>query len=289
VSIQGDVVITVIIPTFNRRLFLEQAIRSVLAQAASGLELLVVDDGSTDGTDILVRKFAAHADIPMRYIRQENRGAAAARNLGIMNASGELICFLDSDDRFLPGKIARQQQVLEESACLVSHTFEQWLRRGVHLNQKRKHLPPDGDIFAACLPMCVVGMSTVMVRREVFARYGLFDESLPCCEDYEYWLRVSAGERFRLVPQPLTVKNGGRDDQLSVIHRAGMDKFRIRTLVKLLESCPLNEDQYRMTVRELQRKCEIYGKGCIKHGRIEEGGTYLRLPDAYITGPTPRG
>jgi glycosyltransferase involved in cell wall biosynthesis len=278
---KGDVVITVIIPTFNRRLFLEQAICSVLAQAASGLELLVVDDGSTDGTDILVREFAGHADIPVRYIRQGNRGAAAARNLGIINASGDLICFLDSDDHFLPGKTARQKQVLEESACLVSHTFEQWLRGGVHFNQKRKHLPPDGDIFAACLPMCVVGMSTVMVRREVFARYGMFDESLPCCEDYEYWLRVSAREQFRLVPLPLTVKNGGRDDQLSVIHRAGMDKFRIRALVKLLESSPLTEDQYRLTVRELQRKCEIYGKGCIKHGRIEEGRTYLRLPDAY--------
>ena len=214
--------ITIIIPTFNRISFLEQAIRSVLEQRVSRLELLIVDDGSTDGTDMLVRDLADHAVIPVRYLYQENKGAAAARNLGIRNALGELICFLDSDDRFLSNKLALQQQVLEESGCLVSHTFEQWQRRGKHLNQKRKHQPPDGEIFAACLPMCVVGMSTVMVRREVFDRYGIFDESLPCCEDYDYWLRVSAGERFSLVPLPLTIKNGGRDDQLSVIHRAGI-------------------------------------------------------------------
>lgn len=276
--------ITVIIPTYNRRLFLEEAILSVLRQSFSNLELLIVDDGSTDGTDILVRDIAGRSDIPVRYIRQENRGAAAARNLGITNANGELICFLDSDDRFLPDKIARQKQLLENSACLVSHTFEQWLRRGAHLNQKRKHRPPDGNIFAACLPMCVVGMSTVMVRREVFAGYGMFDESLPCCEDYEYWLRVSTRERFLLVPEPLTVKNGGRDDQLSIIHRAGMDRYRIHALVKLLENTLLTKEQYQMTVKELQRKCEIYGKGCIKHGRMEEGDRYLRIPDTYFSG-----
>jgi glycosyltransferase involved in cell wall biosynthesis len=273
--------ITVIIPTYNRRPFLEQAIKSVLEQTVSPAELLIVDDGSTDGTDVLVREFAEYSDIPVQYVFQENKGAAAARNLGIRKASGDLICFLDSDDYFVPDKIALQKHILKESDCLISHTGEQWLRRGKYLNQKKKHQPPDGSIFASCLTMCVVGMSTVMVRRELFERYGMFDESLPCCEDYDYWLRVSTREQFKLVPQPLTVKNGGRDDQLSVIYRAGMDKYRISSLVNLLENILLTDHQYRKALGELKRKCTIYGNGCIKYGRIDEGNRYLQIPEKY--------
>lgn len=273
--------ITVIIPTYNRRSFLEQAILSVLNQTLPCTELIVVDDGSTDGTEMLVREFASHADISIRYIFQKNKGASSARNQGIRQAVGNMICFLDSDDRFMPNKIAFQKQALDESGCSVSHTCEQWLRRGKHLNQKQKHQPPDGYIFSDCLPMCVVGMSTVMIRRELFDKYGMFDESLPCCEDYDYWLRVSTIEKFKLVSQPLTVKNGGREDQLSVIYRAGMDKFRINSLVNLLENNTLTDEQYRLTACELKCKCEVYGKGCIKHGREEEGTSYLQIPLKY--------
>ncbi|MCL7488804.1 MAG: glycosyltransferase family 2 protein [Desulfobulbaceae bacterium] len=273
--------LSVIIPTYNRRSFLEQAIRSVLDQSQPCDELIVVDDGSTDTTKGLVRGMAERSAIPVRYLYQENRGAAAARNLGIREAAGDLICFLDSDDRFVAHKLAVQKRVLEESNCLVSHTGEKWLRRGRHLNQKRRHQPPDGYIFAACLRMCVVGMSTVLARRELFQRYGMFDQSLPCCEDYDFWLRVSCREQFRLVPQPLTIKNGGRDDQLSVIHRRGMDRFRIRALVNLLDRGVLNSGQYSQAVQELRRKCAIYGNGCIKHGRIEEGRKYLAMPEKY--------
>lgn len=273
--------ITVIIPTYNRHAFLRQAIMSVLEQSASCAELIVVDDGSTDDTDILVGEIAGQSHIPVRYIYQKNKGASAARNQGIRQAVGDLICFLDSDDCFMPNKIALQKRILEESGSLVSHTCEQWLRRGKHLNQKHKHSPPDGYIFSESLPMCVVGMSTVMACKELFDKYGMFDENLPCCEDYDYWLRVGINEKFILVPQPLTVKNGGRNDQLSVIYRTGMDRFRISSLVNLLENNILSDEQYRLTVRELKRKCQIYGEGCIKHGRIEEGNRYLQLIDNY--------
>lgn len=273
--------ISVIIPTYNRAGWLAECVSSVAAQTLPPSEILIVDDGSTDHTPQVVAQLARESALPLRFIHQDNRGAAAARNTGIRAARGAVLCFLDSDDRFVPEKIASQLARLRASPCLLSHTSESWLRRGRPLPQKKKHQPPHGDIFRASLAMCVVGMSTVMARREVFARYGLFDETLPCCEDYEFWLRVGSRERFLLVDQPLTVKNGGRPDQLSVRYRMGMDRYRIRSLVKLLEGGWLSAEQSLLAVRELERKCEIYGRGCIKHGRGEEGEMYLRLPDRF--------
>jgi len=283
-------VISVIIPTYNRASYLERTIGSVLAQRLACDELVVVDDGSTDGTAVLVERLAAASVVPIRLYRQENQGAAAARNLGIRKARGELLAFLDSDDWWLPHKLARQTAAMTARPdVLISHTREIWFRRGQRVNQKKKHDPPHGDVFTASVGMCVVGMSTVMARRELFARYGLFDESLPCCEDYDLWLRVGCREPFLLVPEPLTGKDGGRADQLSVIHRMGMDIFRIRALCRLLDSGVLHPEQHRVATAELARKCLIYGHGCIKHGRIEEGTRYLALAGHYqsIEGHTP--
>lgn len=273
--------ISVIIPTYNRRSYLKQALDSVLVQTSPCNEVIIVDDGSVDGTGEFVSAYSSKTPHPLRYFYQDNKGAAAARNLGISVAEGDILCFLDSDDYFLPEKIEMQKKVLEEIGALVSFTNEQWLRRGIHLNKKQKHNPSDGYIFPQCLPMCVVGMSTVMVRKELFDKYGLFDESLPCCEDYDLWLRVSSKEEFRLVPKQLTVKNGGRPDQLSVIHRVGMDKYRIKSLANLLDQTNLTDDQYLLAVKELKRKCKIYGEGCIKHGRVAEGKRYLKLSSKY--------
>jgi hypothetical protein len=168
-----------------------------------------------------------------------------------------------------------------DSELLISHTREIWYRGGKRVNQKKKHDPPSGNIFAASLKMCVVGMSTTMARRQLFERYGLFDETLPCCEDYDLWLRVSYNEPFFLVSEPLTAKDGGREDQLSAMHRLGMDVYRIRSLCKLLDSTVLNSQQQQAAVAELARKCGIYGQGCTKHGRPDEGAEYAALATKY--------
>ncbi len=278
--------ISVIIPTWNRVGLLEKAIGSVLAQTRPCDELIVVDDGSTDATADLVRTMAALSGHEIRYIHQENRGAAAARNRGIALAGGDLLCFLDSDDWWDPEKLAVQERAMQAHPdLLVSHTREIWFRRGRRVNQKKKHEPPGGRIFSRCLAMCVVGMSTVMVRAEFFQMHGLFDESLVCCEDYDLWLRASVHEEFLLVEQPLTLKDGGRPDQLSSRYRMGMDTFRIRSICRLLEQAALTPEQRRLALAELERKCIIYGKGCIRHGRREEGESYLALPDRYRAAP----
>jgi len=276
--------ISVIIPTYNRKKYLQRAIDSVVAQSRQPDELLIIDDGSTDDTAALVEQYASNTPFPLRYFYQENMGAAAARNLGISRAQGDVLCFLDSDDWWVKKKLALQEKaLLAHSNVLITHSREIWYRNGVRVNQKKKHAPGNGHIFSACLKMCVVGMSTVMARKELFARYGLFNASLPCCEDYDLWLRVACEHPFYLLDQALTEKEGGRDDQLSVIYRMGMDKYRIRSLCDLLQGSNLTAEQYRETVKELERKCRIYGQGCLKHGRKEEGQRFLALAERYTT------
>lgn len=274
--------ISVIIPTYNRSDFLERAILSVANQIFPCSELIIVDDGSSDETGKTVERLARQLSFPLKYFYQENKGAAAARNTGLRNASYRHICFLDSDDRFMPEKLSSQLKAMQQTGYLISHTREIWFRRGKLLNQKKKHRPRGGYIFKKCLQMCVVGMSTVMADRSLFDKYGYFDESLPCCEDYDFWLRVSVREKFLLVPHQLTIKDGGRDDQLSVVYRMGMDRYRVQSIVNLLENVSLDESQYALALTELEKKCAIYGNGCLKHGREEEGEYYLRLPDAYV-------
>ena len=268
--------ISVIIPTYNRAQRLKKAIDSVLAQSHRNFELIVVDDGSDDNTAELIDKY--NADIV--YIRQENRVPAAARNRGIEKARHNLLAFLDSDDWFAENKLETQIEAMDQNpSYLISHTDEIWYRNGQLLNQKLKHKKNSGDIFGQSLELCAVGMSTIMICKEIFERYGLFDEEYPCCEDYEFWLRISAEEKFLLVEEPLTLKDGGRDDQLSTIYRTGMDKFRIQAIMKILASGRLTGGQTGVARRELERKCRIYGTGCIKHGRKEEGQYYLNLPE----------
>jgi len=268
--------ISVIIPTYNRAPNLKQAIDSVLIQSHKDFELIVVDDGSDDNTAELI------ADYPHEivYLKQENRGPAAARNRGIKKARYNILAFLDSDDWFAGNKLATQIKAMQQNPIFsISHTNEIWYRKGQIFNQKFKHKKNSGDIFDQSLQLCAVSMSTVMLKKEIFERYGSFDEEFPCCEDYEFWLRVSAEEKFLLVEEPLTLKDGGRADQVSTIYRTGMDKFRIQAIMKILASGRLNDYQTDIARQELERKCRIYGTGCIKHGKSAEGKYYLDLPE----------
>lgn len=266
--------VSVIIPTYNRAEFLAGSISSVLNQEYQEFELVVVDDGSIDTTTQLLAEFGDR----LRIVTQQNLGASAARNAGIRAARYDLLAFLDSDDRFAPGKLVTQAAAMAEHPdALISHTDEVWFRNNQLLNQKKIHTRSGGDLFAKSLRICVVGMSTVMVRRGLFDEVGIFDETLPCCEDYDLWLRVACRFPFLLVAAPLTIKHGGRPDQLSRIHRVGMDRFRIRALKKILDSDDLDPDQERLARIEFIRKCEIYGRGCMKHGRNVEGEHYLQL------------
>lgn len=270
--------ISVIIPTHNRAELLKRAICSVLDQRLACDQLIVVDDGSTDDTQKMLHDLA-RKESRLEVLRQDQRGVASARNRGLEASRGELIAFLDSDDCWLPDKLRMQAAAMQaQPEYCISHTREIWYRRDVRVNQKKKYDPPHGDVFSASLPMCVIGMSTIMARPQFFARHGLFDEQFPCCEDYELWLRAAAAQEiFLLIPHPLTAKHGGRPDQLSVIHRMGMDVYHIRVLLRLLENKALQPKQRQLAAQTLVKKCRIYGQGCHRHGRPEEAEQYLQL------------
>jgi glycosyltransferase involved in cell wall biosynthesis len=275
--------VSVIIPTYNRASLLERAIQSVLQQKGFAGELLIVDDGSTDETAEVVNDISSPDNIQIRYHRRiSNCGPASARNFGVSVAKHPLIAFLDSDDHWFPDKMKRQLEVLQKNPEFrICHTGEKWLRRGVHLNQKNIHKPRHGDIFAHCLKLCAVGMSTVVIYKSLFIECGGFDTSLPCCEDYDLWIRLSCYHKFLLLPDPLIVKEGGRVDQLSHMYRVGMDQYRIYALEKLIQNESLQREQLQLAINELTEKCRVYGSGCIKHGQAERGRRYLSIPEKY--------
>ena len=268
--------VSVIIPTYNRGWIIKEAIDSVLAQDYTEFELIVVDDGSTDHTSDVLDSYGD--DIKVLF--QKNKGVSAARNRGIAEASGKFIAFLDSDDLWLPQKLTVQIEFFNQTPdALICQTEEVWIRNGLRVNPKKRHKKPSGMIFNPSLELCLVSPSAVMIQRSLFGRVGKFDETLPACEDYDLWLRISCRFPVHLIDTPLIIKRGGHGDQLS--SRAGLDRFRIKAIEKIIKRGILSDDQYRAAVKTLKKKCDIYAAGCRKRGREEEVRYYTSLSKKY--------
>lgn len=259
--------VSVIIPAFNRVEFLPRAIDSVLNQEGTvpEIEVILVDDGSTDGTGMTIRKRYPH----IHYLRQEHTGVSAARNAGIRAAAGDWIALLDSDDAWHPRKLAVQSALLgARPANRVVHCDETWLRNGIHLNQKKKHRKRGGRIFRYCLPLCVISPSAAVIHKGVFEDVGYFDETLPVCEDYELWLRVCSKYPVLFSGEKLVFKHGGHDDQLSRRYW-GMDRFRIRAIAGMIRRGGLAAVDRDCALRTLHEKIGIYLSGAEKRGNTE--------------------
>lgn len=253
--------ISVIIPSWNRAEQLAAALDSVYAQTLAPHEVIVVDDGSTDTTR---QRVTGHYP-QVRYIYQHNKGVSSARNTGISAASGDWIALLDSDDRWQPGKLEHQQQALAANpGYRLCHSDETWIRNGKRVNPMKKHAKVGGHIYLQCLPLCVISPSAVMIHRELFEAVGLFDETLPACEDYDLWLRICAVYPVLYVDQPLVIKVGGHEDQLSRRYW-GMDRFRIQALEKMLAAGCLGDQDHAVTLKTLHEKIAIMLQGAVKH------------------------
>jgi glycosyltransferase involved in cell wall biosynthesis len=264
--------VSAVIPTFNRDDFIEESVVSALQQSKKPDEVIVVDDGSTDKTwDVLKALGFSDSDDKrnsLRYIFQKNKGVSAARNLGIQASKYKYIAFLDSDDRWLEKKLEKQLSSLEDHSTRyrLSHTNEIWVRNGVRVNAHFKHKKSGGDIFLQCLKLCCISPSSSLIDRSVFDEFGLFDEMLPACEDYDFWLRFCAFEEVHFLNEPLLIKNGGHDQQLSKKHW-GMDRFRVLSLEKLLQNQDLSKFKRQETIKELIFKLQILIDGGRKRNK----------------------
>jgi glycosyltransferase involved in cell wall biosynthesis len=267
--------VSVIIPTYNRRAMALEAAASVLAQTSRDFELIVVDDGSDDGSAAAL----AALDGRLRLLRHpERRGVSAARNTGMAAAQGEWLAFLDSDDLWWPEKLAQQlDYIAGRPEALICQTDEIWVRRGVRVNKPQSHRKAGGWIFQQSLKRCMVSPSAAMLHRRLAEAHGGFDESLPGAEDYDLWLRLTWRYPVGLIPAPLVIKRGGHADQLS--GQWGLDRWRIQALLKLLDEPELPDPCRQAARSELARRAAIYAQGCAKRGRREEARRFEQLAE----------
>ncbi len=206
--------VSVIIPSYNCEAYIAETIGSILNQTFKDIELIVVDDGSTDRTREIVKSFGD----PVRLIAQQNQRVCAARNRGIREARGEFICLMDHDDYWFPEKLSRQIEEFARhpEAGIVYSDFIRW-----HRDASGNFPPPEsfdrasfpddtnpefsGWIYHQFLLDCWMLTSSAMFRSEVFDKCGMFDEALPYSEDWELWLRISREYMMMQLRRPHTL------------------------------------------------------------------------------------
>jgi glycosyltransferase involved in cell wall biosynthesis len=264
--------ISVIIPTYNRRAMLLEAVDSVLAQSFESFELIVIDDGSTDGTVENLARLDRTSRI--EFDRIDHRGPAAARNRGVELARAPLIAFLDSDDLWSPTKLERQLAFMRANpGCAISQTNEIWIRNGRRVNPGLRHRKRAGDIFIDSLRTCLISMSATMMRTDLFRSLGGFDEIMAAAEDYDLWLRILIDHEAGLLDEPLVTRRGGHPDQTSATTPA-LDRFRILALTKLLADDRLSAERRTSVIEVLAEKCCIYAGGLRRRDKIDAARLY---------------
>jgi len=257
--------ISVVIPTLNRINTLQRALDSVINQTYKPAEIIVVDNGSSDGTLKFLRE-----QYPKITILTENKlGVSSARNKGIEKSINQWIALLDSDDAWHPRKLEIQTSMLDSALKEYNliHTDEVWFRNNKHINQMKKHKKQGGYIFERCLSLCCISPSSVLFKKNILDKVGLFDESLPVCEDYDMWLKICSSEEVLFAQDKLTYKYGGHKDQLSKSYW-GMDRFRIKSIENIIKNFDLTYKQKKQAKKELIKKLKIIINGAFKRNNL---------------------
>ena len=257
--------ISVVIPKLNRINTLQRALDSVINQTYKPAEIIVVDNGSSDGTLKFLREH-----YPKITILTENKiGVSSARNKGIKKSINQWIALLDSDDAWHPRKLEIQTSMLDSALKEYNliHTDEIWFRNNKHINQMKKHKKQGGYIFERCLSLCCISPSSVLFKKNILDKVGLFDESLPVCEDYDMWLKICSSEEVLFAQDKLTYKYGGHKDQLSKSYW-GMDRFRIKSIENIIKNFDLTYKQKKQAKKELIKKLKIIINGAFKRNNL---------------------
>ena len=270
--------VTVILPTWNREKWLKTSIESVLSQTFQDFELIVVDDASTDSTGKILESYSGKIKT---ILLPENLGVSAARNTAIVQSDSNWIAFLDSDDYWHAEKLEKQiKQTILRPEHQIHFTDEIWIRNGIRVNPKNKHRKREGRIFKPSLALCLMAPSTVILHRELLERHGMFDDSLPVCEDYDLWLRLTAYHPVALLNEKLMTRHGGHSDQLSR-KLWGIDRFRVQSLHKILSQEDLRSGDRSAAIRMLRKKCEILIKGFRNRGNMKEIHVYQNITQKF--------
>ena len=273
-----DSLVSVIIPTYNRYRMVTRAIESVLTQTYRNIELIIVDDASKDNTFELLK--TEYADPRIKIVRHpRNLGGAAARNSGIRNAKGGLIAFLDSDDEWLPEKLARQIPLLlsnpDVGAVYCKHYI---LEHGGSLSIDRRIRYYKGWVQNYLLRgWCPTSTSLFVIRKECFQTVGLFDDSLPSFQDYDLWLRIATRYQFDYIDCPL-VKYFIHDES-----RVSIDiDARINGLEKIMAKWEeiykhaIGEGQFSRLKKGFYEKIYIKAANqCMHRGQTSDGTRYI--------------
>jgi glycosyltransferase involved in cell wall biosynthesis len=267
--------VAVVIPCYNAGAFLVRALESALAQTFAGVRVYVIDDGSTDATPEILRCYSNR----ICAVRQQRRGPGATRNRGIAMSRSRYVAFLDADDFWLPEKLARQVAVLESDrrVGLVCSDLEE-SREGKHVGSfwSTRHVPQTGAHFAHLLTNCFVSTPTVIVRRECLEQIGVFNESLPVCEDFNLWLRIASRWQIATVHEPLTIRNT-REEGLS--HTASPRKkfiYGIKALEHARDVCAeLCPREIEALQAEIARRCYGFGSFLLETGAVDEAREYF--------------
>jgi glycosyltransferase involved in cell wall biosynthesis len=270
--------ISVVIPVYNRPDLLNRALCSVSKQTTKPDEVLVVDDGSSSPPDLS----GSQENLDVNCLRSDkNLGVSAARNWGIQQARGEWIALLDSDDVWEPKKLERQVQYIDQNPQLLAvHTLEKWIRLGNEVIPPAYLDKSSNRLWERSLKNCLICPSSVLLHRSVFESVGWFDESLPVCEDYDFWLRLLLNHPIGLTEEKLVRKHGGHSDQLSTT-TWGMDRFRIKALEKILKRSDLSDQQRKQTLDVIIEKCLVLEQGSIKREKYEAAQKYGDLKNNY--------
>ncbi|MCX8044072.1 MAG: glycosyltransferase [Desulfobacterota bacterium] len=258
--------VSVLIPTYNRAHLINKAIDSVLAQTYQDIEIVVIDDGSTDNTKEVIGKYGRD----IIYVYQENRGIAGARNTGFLHCSGKYIAFLDSDDYWLPQKLERQIALFEQHpeygmvACQCASIDAQG-----HFRKKNRP-GRSGWILEALFHKNFIRTSAAVVTKPCIQTIGFFDETLRECEEYDLWLRIAAQFPIGFINEPLAVYTDNPSG-VSIDSLAGR-LHRLRVLEKPYLQELIPPRAYR---RRIADTCHYIGRHYCTRGDYREGVRYL--------------
>ncbi len=256
--------ISVIIPVYNRVESLKTAIESVFCQSYKNYEIIIVDDGSEKP----IKNFIFPYLHRIRLIElSKNKGVSFARNIGIENAKGDYVAFLDSDDIWLPFKLALQVDFIKENDFKIVHTDEFWWKKGKFVNQGKRHTKYGGNIFSKVLDICRISPSSVLIEKQVFDKVGKFDKNLKACEDYDLWLRITSYFEIGYIPIKSIIKRFYLENHLS-FEIKHLEYLRLLSLCKFLyKNDYLNFSDKGAVYKEITEKFNIVSSGLTKHDR----------------------